>query len=80
MHFSKMSMTLSTAVLLGSARTAMADQAAVKVDLSTPATHTVWYADPVWLGIGAVAFVLIIVLAFMAKRKGEGKTTTTIIR
>jgi hypothetical protein len=81
MRFPSMSMVLSTTLLLGSAPAAMAAQdAAVKVDVSTPATHTVWYADPVWLGVGAVVVVLIIVLAVMASRKPDGKTTTTVIR
>ena len=79
MHFRNMSI-ISTAVLVGGARAAMAEQAAVKVDVSTPATHTVWYADPVWIGIGAAAALIIIILAIMASRKSEGKTTTTVIR
>jgi hypothetical protein len=54
-------------------------QSAVKVDVSIPASHTVWYADPMWLGIGAVAVLVIIVLAVMASRRDKG-TTTTVIR
>ena len=73
-------MLMATALVIGSARTAFAKQAAVKVDLSVPASHTVWYADPVWIGIGAVALLVIIVLAIMASRGGDKKTTTTVIR
>lgn len=54
-------------------------QSPVKVDVSIPASHTTWYADPVWLGIGAAVFVLLIVLAVMASR-GKADTTTTVIR
>jgi len=71
---------VAATLVIGSARTALANQAAVKVDLSVPASHTVWYADPVWIGIGAVALLIIIVLAIMASRSGDAKTTTTVIR
>jgi hypothetical protein len=81
MRFPSMSMVLSSTVLFGGASAALAAQdAAVKVDVSTPATHTVWYADPMWLGVGAVAVLIVIVLAIMASRSGEGKSTTTVIR
>ena len=73
-------MAVGTMLVLGGARTALAAQAAVKVDLSVPASHTVWYADPVWIGIGAVALLIIIVLAIMASRGGDKKSTTTVIR
>jgi formate-dependent nitrite reductase membrane component NrfD len=75
-----MSMALSTTLMLGNTRAALASQDPVKVEVSTPATHTVWYADPMWIGIGAVAVLIIIVLAIMASRKSEPKTTTTVIR
>ena len=78
MRISKMSLACSAAVLLASARVAQAKQD-VKVDVSTPATHTVWYADPFWITIGAVAVLLIIVLAVAASRSGS-KSTTTVIR
>jgi hypothetical protein len=79
MRIPKMSMALSTTVLLGGARTALAAQAPVKVDVSIPASNTVWYADPFWIGVGAVAVLIILVLAVMASR-GEKKSTTTVIR
>ena len=79
MRNSRMLLTLGAAFSVGSARVALAAQD-VKVDVSTPATHTVWYADPVWLGAGAVAVVLIIVLMVMASKKSETKSTTTVIR
>ena len=78
MRIPSMSMALSSTFLLRSARAAA--QAPVKVEVSTPATHTVWYTDPMWIGVGAVAVLIIIVLAIMASRKSEGKTTTTVIR
>ena len=80
MRFSRMSMALSTTLLLGSTRAALAAQEPVKVEVSTPATRTVWYADPLWLGIGAVVVLIILVLAIMASRNKEGKSTTTVIR
>ena len=80
MRFLKISMAASTTLLLGSARAALAMQGPVKVEVSMPASHTVWYTDPMWLGIGAGVVLLIIVLAIMASRKGESKSTTTVIR
>ena len=77
MRFPRMLMGLSTALLLGSA---LAAQVPVKVEVSTPATHTVWYTDPMWLAIGAVAVLVVIMIAVMASRKGESKSTTTVIR
>jgi hypothetical protein len=79
MRFPSRLMTLSTALLLGSARLGLAAQAPLKVEVSTADSNTVWYTSPVWLGIGAVAVVLIIVLAIMASRS-PAKTTTTVIR
>jgi formate-dependent nitrite reductase membrane component NrfD len=81
MRLPRMLTALSTTTLLfGSARAALANQAPVKVEVSTPATHTVWYTDPMWLGVGAVAVLIILVLAIMASRKSEPKSTTTVIR
>jgi formate-dependent nitrite reductase membrane component NrfD len=68
---------LGPTLLLGGARTAFASQA--RVELVTSESHTVWYADPFWIGVGAVALVVILVLAVMASRR-EPKTTTTIVR
>jgi formate-dependent nitrite reductase membrane component NrfD len=68
---------LSTTLLLGSASVLPA-QSQVKVDLTTSASHTIWYADPFWLTVGGIAVLIIIVLAIMASR--EKKTTTTVIR
>ena len=66
----------STTILLGSARAALAEQ--VKVEVTTADSHTTWYTDPVWLGLGAVLVLIIIVLAIVASRNGERKTTTVI--
>ena len=54
-------------------------QAPVKVDVSIPASHTTWYADPVWIAVGAAVLLVLIVLVVMANRKGPA-TTTTVIR
>jgi lysylphosphatidylglycerol synthetase-like protein (DUF2156 family) len=78
MRFPSMLMAVSTTLLFGSARAALAEQ--VKVEVTTADSHAVWYTDPVWLGLGAVAVLIVIVLAIMASRSGQGKTTTTVIR
>jgi len=80
MRFSKMSIALSATVLLGSASTTLSAQEPVKVAVTIPASHTVWYADPFWLGVGGVAVLVILILAVMASRKGDSKSTTTVIR
>jgi formate-dependent nitrite reductase membrane component NrfD len=51
---------------------------AVRVDVHTPESNTIWYADPFWIAVGGVALLIILVLAVMASRRG--KTTTTIVR
>ena len=76
----KLLMVFSTTALLGGAPMALAAQEPVKVDVSVPASHTVWYADPFWLAVGGVAVVVILILAVMASKNGEKKTTTTVIR
>lgn len=78
MRFPRMLLGLGTTVLLASARAALAEQ--VKLEVTTADSHTVWYTDPVWLGLGAVVLLIVIVLAVMASRNREGKTTTTVIR
>jgi len=78
MRFPKMLTALGTSLLFAGANAAQAAQSEVKVDLTTSASHTVWYADPFWLGVGGVALLIIIVLAIMASR--SKKTTTTVIR
>jgi hypothetical protein len=77
-----MMMALGTTLLLGSARAALAaqEQMPMRVELTTTESHTVWYTDPMWLALGAVVVLLLIVLAIMASRSGEGKSTTTVIR
>ena len=78
MRIPKMLTALSTTIMAGSARVAMA-QDPVKVELTTTESHTIWYTDPMWLAIGGVVFLVIIVLAIMASMNGR-KTTTTVIR
>ena len=79
MRFPSKLMALGSTLLLGSARATLSAQDAVKVDLVTSSSHTVWYADPFWLAVGGVALLIIIVLAIMASRNGT-KSTTTVIR
>jgi formate-dependent nitrite reductase membrane component NrfD len=79
MRFVNRLMALSTTLLLGSATAAMAlQESPVKIDVQTTESHTSWYADPFWLGIGGVAVLIVLVLAVMASR--SGKTTTTVVR
>ena len=78
MRFPRTLIGLGTTLLLASARAALAEQ--VKVEVTTADSHTVWYTDPVWLGLGAVVLLIVMVLAVMASRNREGKTTTTVIR
>ena len=73
-----MLMSLGATFLLVSARAALAAQSPVKVEVTTTESHTVWYADPVWIAIGVVVFLLIVVLLVAGSR--SGKSTTTVIR
>lgn len=72
-------MSLGAAFMLGSARMAFAAQDPVKVEVTTTDSHSVWYADPVWIAIGVVVFLLVVVLMIAGSRSGK-KTTTTVIR
>jgi hypothetical protein len=47
----------------------------IDVDITTT-TGADWWANPVWIGIGAVALLLIVVLIVMAARGGG----TTVIK
>jgi hypothetical protein len=53
-------------------------KAEVKVDI-TDDRGTVWYTDPLWLALGAIALLIVIVLAVMAAR-GGGDRGTTVVR
>jgi hypothetical protein len=55
-------------------------QAPIQVDVQTTETSTVWYADPLWIGVGVVAVILIVVLAVMAGRGRDSGSSTTVIR
>jgi formate-dependent nitrite reductase membrane component NrfD len=77
MRISSWKSILGPTLLLSGASSTLASQA--RVELVTSESHTVWYADPFWIGVGAVALVVIFVLAIMASRR-EPKTTTTVIR
>ncbi|MGH7583490.1 MAG: hypothetical protein ACREL5_09715 [Gemmatimonadales bacterium] len=79
----------SIGMLSATAATAMAapmmvlqnPQAPTQVEVHTTETHVVWYLEPMWLAIGAIAVVLIIVLIVMAARGREGGgTSTTVIK
>ena len=50
---------------------------AIKVDVHTNGSHTVWYTDPVWLAVGGVVVLLVIVLAIFAAR-GRNSSTTVV--
>ncbi len=82
MHFIR-TLPTSAGLLLASAATAMAAPLALlqdptlKVEVQTNATHTVWYANPVWIAIGGIAALLIVVLAVVAAR-GRGGNTTVV--
>lgn len=52
-------------------------KAEIKVDIDND-RDTVWYTDPVWLAVGAIAALVIIVLAVMAAR--GGRDSTTVVR
>ena len=52
-------------------------QTQVKVDLDTD-RDVVWYTDPVWLAVGAIALLVVIVLAVMAARGGDRGGTTVV--
>ncbi len=80
MRFPRMLMALSAILPFASARDALAQEPPLKVEVTTAATRTVWYADPMWLGIGAVLVLIVIVLAILASRRREPKSTTTVIR
>jgi hypothetical protein len=80
MRFPRALISLSTTLTVGIVPAALAAQGPVKVEVSMPASHTVWYTDPMWLGVGAAAVFIIIILAVMASRSGEKKSTTTVIR
>ena len=40
-------------------------KAEIKVDIDS-SPNTVWYMDPVWIAVGAIALLIVIVLAVMA--------------
>ena len=85
MRMLKQVMSSATAMLLAFAVPAMAsplafmqDPPPVKVDITTTESTTTWYTDPLWITIGALAFLLFIVLIVMASRGREGGTTTVV--
>jgi archaellum biogenesis protein FlaJ (TadC family) len=87
MRFFKTMLT-SASMLLASVATAGAAPVAllqvpkspVKVDVHTTETHTIWYAEPIWIAVGAIVVLLIIVLAVLAGRGRDGGSSTTVIR
>jgi hypothetical protein len=44
---------------------------------TTRTETTIWYANPVWIGAGAVLLILLILLVVMVSRSGD---RTTVIR
>jgi hypothetical protein len=49
----------------------------VDIDIDRGNDARVWYANPIWIAIGGVAFVLFIALIVMASR---GSSETTIVK
>jgi len=47
----------------------------LNVDVDLSEGGGAWYADPVWIGIGAVALIVLVLIVAMASRGG-----TTVIR
>ena len=41
----------------------------------TTETTTSWYADPVWIGVGVIALLVIVLLIVLANRGGSDRTT-----
>ena len=56
-------------------QTATPPKAEIKVDIDSSPDGTVWYMDPVWIAVGAIALLIVIVLAVMASRGGSDRTT-----
>lgn len=78
-------MLSSAGMLLATVGTAMATPPAllqdpVKIDVHTTESHTVWYASPMWMAIGAIVVVLFIMLAVMAMRGRDSGPSTTVIK
>jgi hypothetical protein len=79
-------MQASAAMLVVWATTAVAAPLAVlqdppaKIEVTTNDTHTVWYTNPVWLAIGALALLVIIALIVMAARGRNNGPNTTVVR
>lgn len=71
-------MTLApSSLLLAVTQDPQPPKAEVKVDISDG--RQVWYTDPLWLALGAIALLIVIVLAVMAAR-GGGDRGTTVVR
>lgn len=70
---------LPATLTIGAIQQAQPPQAEIKVDIDDDA-DTVWYADPVWLAVGALALLVVIVLAVMAARGGSDRGSTTVVR
>lgn len=66
-------------LLLVTTQAALAQDPPLKVEVTTAPTTTVWYADPLWIGVGVVAALFVIVLIVLAAR-GGGKSSTTVVR
>ena len=71
------SVMLPSSFVISAVQDPQPPKAEVKVDISDD--RTVWYTDPVWLAVGAIAALVVIVLAVMAAR-GGGRDSTTVVR
>jgi hypothetical protein len=54
-----------------------APKAQIDVNINKGGGGRAWYANPVWIAIGAVALVVLIMLVVMASKGGGG---TTVVR
>ena len=64
-------------VAVVSAQTPDAPQPQQPAQVNVQVQHSgrVWYANPVWIAIGAIALVVLIMLVVMASRGSSGGTT-----
>lgn len=78
-HANIVALTPASLTLGAIQQQAQPPQAEIKIDIDDDA-DTVWYTDPVWLAVGALALLIVIVLAVMAARGGGDRGSTTVVR
>ncbi|MGQ0537765.1 MAG: hypothetical protein ACT4R6_02365 [Gemmatimonadaceae bacterium] len=72
--------TVAALPLAVSAVQQVQDPPKVDVNITQEDRGTVWYTDPVWIALGAIALLVLIVLVVMAARSGNGRDSTTVVR